>query len=214
LANVLLDEVDRELEKRGHAFCRYADDCNIYVWSRRAGHRVMEALTRLFARLRLKVNSEKSAVARVWERKFLGFRFWVAQGRVIRCRVAPEALKEMKDRIRRITCRNGGRSLEQVARELREYLTGWKTYFRLATTPRVFAALDEWIRHRLRAIQLKQWKQGRTIYRELRVRGLSSDKAAMVAGHCRSWWRTAGLGIHIALPNSVYDAMGVPRLRA
>lgn len=214
LANVLLDEVDRELEKRGHAFCRYADDCNVYVRSRRAGERVMGALIGLYARLRLRVNRDKSAVARAWERKFLGFSFWVAPGRVIRRRVAPQTLKEMRNRVRQITCRNGGRSLKAVAEELREYLTGWKIYFQLAETPRVFRDLDEWIRHRLRAVQLKQWKRGRTTYRELRARGLSEIGAAQVASNVRRWWHNASMKIHIALPTSYFEALGVPRLGA
>jgi RNA-directed DNA polymerase len=212
LANVLLDEVDRELEQRGHAFCRYADDCNVYVRSRRAGERVMAALTRLYARLRLTINPAKSAVARAWERKFLGFSFWVAPRRVIRRRVAPQALQEMKERVRQITCRNGGRSLKAVAAELREYLTGWKAYFRLAETPHVFDDLDKWIRHRLRAMRLKQWKRGTTTFRAARARGLSVDAAAMVAGHHRRWWHFARLATHLILPTRELDALGVPRL--
>ncbi len=178
LANVLLDEVDKDLEKRGLAFARYADDLNVYTGSARAAKDAMDTLKRLYGRLRLRVNDSKSAVARARERKFLGFSFWVAPGRVIRRRVAPAALKEMKDRVRQITSRNRGRSLTAVAAELREYLTGWKAYFRLAETPRIFRDLDEWIRHRVRAVQLKQWKRGRTMCRELRARGLSAEKAA------------------------------------
>jgi len=171
LANVLLDEVDKELEKRGHAFVRYADDCNVYVRSRRAGERVMETLRRLYARLRLRVNEAKSAVSRPQDRKFLGYSFWVAKGGVIKRRVAPKALAAMKDRVRGITTRNGGRSVKRVIAELRSYLTGWKAYFRLAETPRVLSDLDEWIRHRLRLVQLKQWKRGTTIYREMKRLG-------------------------------------------
>ena len=212
LANVLLDEVDKELEKRGHAFARYADDCNVYVRSRRAGERVMRALRRRYARLRLRVNETKSAVARPWDRKFLGYSFWVAKGREIKRRVASQALAAMKERIRGITRRNGGRSIESGIAELRGYLVGWKEYFRLADTPRIFRELDEWIRHRLRAIQLKQWKRGTTIYRELRARGMSEAAAARVAGNARRWWKNASMAIHIALPTSYYDRLGVPRL--
>ncbi len=210
LANVLLDEVDKELEKRGHTFARYADDCNVYVRSRRAGERVMQALRRLYARLRLRVNETKSAVARPWDRKFLGYSFWVAKGREIKRRVASQALAAMKERVRQITRRSGGRSIESVIAELRGYLAGWKEYFRLADTPRVLGDLDEWIRHRLRAIQLKQWKRGTTIYRELRSRGMSEDAASRVAGNARRWWKNASMAIHIALPTSLYN--GVPRL--
>jgi group II intron reverse transcriptase/maturase len=155
LANVLLDEVDKELEKRGHAFVRYADDCNVYVRSKRAGERVMGLLRRLYERLRLQVNESKSAVDLAWNRKLLGYSFWVAPGRVVKRRVARKALAAMKERVRVITRRTRGRSLAQVAADLRSYLAGWKAYFRLADTPRIFSDLDEWIRHRLRAIHLK-----------------------------------------------------------
>jgi len=212
LANVLLDEVDKELEKRGLPFARYADDLNVYTGSERAAQDAMATLKRLYTRLRLRVNEDKSTVARAWERKFLGFSFWVAPGRVIRRRVAPQALKEMRDRVRQITCRSGGRSLKAVAAELRDYLNGWKAYFRLAETSRIFRDLDEWIRHRLRAVQLKQWKRGRTMYRELCARGLSADKAAYVAANGRRWWHNTDMLIHLALPTRMFDALGVPRL--
>jgi len=212
LANVLLDEVDKELEKRGHAFVRYADDCNVYVRSRRAGEDVMKTLRRLYERLRLRINEAKSAVGRPWDRKFLGYSFWVAPGRKVKRRVAPKALEAMKDRVREITTRNGGRSMGTVIAELRAYLRGWKEYFRLADTPKVMQELDEWIRHRLRQVQLKQWKRGRTTYRELTARGLRPVVAAKVAANTRRWWRNSGMAIHIALPTSYYDRMGVPSL--
>ena len=189
LANVLLDEVDRALEKRGLMFARYADDLNVYAGSRRAADDAMVTLKRLFARLRLQVNDAKSAVARVWDRKFLGYSFWVAKGRVVRYRVAPAALAELKARVRVITNRTGGRSMESVAQDLRSYLVGWKNYFQLAETPRVFSDLDEWLRRRLRAVAHKQ------------------------VGSTRCWWRAACSGaVHSALPNSHFDRLGVPRL--
>jgi len=212
LANVLLDEVDKELEKRGLAFARYADDLNVYTGSERAAKDAMATLKRLYVQLRLRVNDSKSAVARARERKFLGFSFWVAPGRVIRRRVAPQALKKMKDRVRQITSRSGGRSLKAVGAELREYLSGWKNYFRLAETPNVFDDLDKWIRHRLRAVRLKQWKRGTTTFRAARAYGLSVDAAAMVAGHNRRWWHFAGRATHLILPTREIDALGVPRL--
>ena len=214
LANVLLDEVDQALERRGHAFVRYADDLNVYVRSRRAGERVMAALRRLYGRLRLRVHESKSAVARATERKFLGFSFWIATGREIRRRVAPQALAAMKDRVRKVTRRNAGRSLAQVCEKLRPYLTGWKAYFRLAQTPRIFAILDEWIRHRLRALQLKHWKRGRVIYRELRARGMTDRQSRRVAANGRRWWHNSAMMIHTALPNALFDELGVPRLAA
>jgi RNA-directed DNA polymerase len=214
LANVLLDEVDKELEKRGHAFARYADDCNVYVRSRRAGERVMETLRRLYANLRLRVNESKSAVARPWGRKFLGYSFWVAPGRKIRRRVASKALETMKDRVRAITARSAGRSMKSRIAELRMYLVGWKNYFQLADTPGVFQRLDEWIRHRLRAVQLHQWKRGRTVYRELRARGTPHAVAAIVARFTRRWWHNAAMHLHIALPVHHFDSLGLPRLAA
>ena len=212
LANVLLDEVDKELERRGHAFVRYADDLNVYVRSRTAGERVMAALRRLFAKLRLRINESKSAVALATQRKFLGFSFWVAKGRIVKRRVAPQALKRMKDRVRQITRRSGGRSLADVCQDLGKYLAGWKGYFQIAETPRVKADIDKWVRHRLRALQLKHWKRGKTVYRELTARGLSSDAAAQVAGNTRRWWHNSAMAIHIALPNALFDKLGVPRL--
>jgi hypothetical protein len=212
LANVLLDEVDRELEKRGLSFVRYADDLNVYVRSKRAGEDAMQTLRRLYARLRLRVNEAKSAVARPWDRKFLGYSFWVAPGRKVKRRVASKALAAMRERVREITARNGGRSMDRVIEELRSYLRGWKEYFRLAETPRVLSDLDEWIRHRLRLVQLKQWKRGTTIYRELRRLGTNEDAARQVAGNSRRWWKNSSMLLNTALPTSYYDRTGVPRL--
>jgi group II intron reverse transcriptase/maturase len=212
LANVLLDEVDKELERRGHAFVRYADDGNVYVRSRRAGERVKRTLVRLYAGLRLQINEAKSAVAHPQERQFLGYSIWYARGGVVKRKVGQKALGAMKERVRRITRRNGGRSIPTVAKELGTYLRGWKEYFRLAETPRIFQGLDEWIRHRLRAVQLKQWKRGRTVFRELRRRGLDLDAARRVATGTRRWWKNSGMLIHLALPASDYDRLGVPRL--
>jgi RNA-directed DNA polymerase len=212
LANVLLDEVDKELEKRGHHFVRYADDCNVYVQSHRAGERVMRQLRKLFTGLKLRVNESKSAIDLAQRRKILGYSFWVATGKVVKRRVSKKAIQAMKDRVREITQRNRGRSIEGVVTELRSYLAGWKEYYRLADTPRIFSDLDEWIRHRLRALHLKQWKRGTTIYRELRSRGMSHDSAAQVASHGRSWWNNSARAIHLALPNSYFDQLQLPRL--
>jgi len=212
LANVLLDEVDKELEKRGHAFVRYADDCNVYVRSRRAGERVMELLRRLYAKLRLRVNESKSAIDQAANRKLLGYSFWFGPKSMVKRRVAKKALATMKERVREITKRTRGRSIEQVAMELRSYLLGWKEYFKLADTPGTFAELDQWLRHRLRAIHLKHWKRGTTIYRELRRRDLSHAKAALVASNARRWWRNSKMLIHVAFPNSYFDQLGIPRL--
>jgi len=213
LANVLLDEVDKELEKRGLAFARYADDLNVYTGSKRAARDAMVTLKKLFGALRLRVNEAKSTVTWAGACKFLGYSFWVAKGRVVRPRVAPAALAEMKHRVRRITSRSGGRSLGTVAKELRAYLTGWGLYFQLAETPRVFRSLDEWIARRLRMVQLKQWKRGTTVYRELRSRNVPESVARGAAAHARRWWAIAAHGgLQTALPISYFDRLGVPRL--
>jgi group II intron reverse transcriptase/maturase len=214
LANVLLDEVDKELEKRGHAFVRYADDCNVYVRSRRAGERVMGLLKRLYAKLRLRVNASKSAVDWAGRRKLLGYSFWVSSGHVVKRRVSAKALAALKDRVRGLTRRTGGRSVNQVVTELRVYLTGWKQYYRLADTPGIFAQLDKWLRHRLRAIHLKHWKRGPTIYRELRRRGLCHAAAVKVAANGRRWWHNSAMAINIAFPIHYFDQLGLPRLAA
>jgi RNA-directed DNA polymerase len=212
LANVLLDEVDKELERRGHCFVRYADDANVYVRSRRAGERVMRLLRRLYARLRLTVNETKSTVASVFRRKFLGYSFWTAPGGKIKRRVADKAMATFKQRVRELTRRSCGHSLNEVVKQLRVYVLGWKAYFRLADTPGVWSDLDKWIRHRIRAIQLKQWTRGTTTYRELRKRGASSDVAAQVAANTRRWWRNSGLLLHTVLNLRWADQLGIPRL--
>jgi group II intron reverse transcriptase/maturase len=212
LANVLLDEVDRELERTGHAFVRYADDCNVYVRSRRAGERVMARLSKMYERLRLKINTEKSAVAPVFDRQFLGLAFWVAPGGEVKRRVAKKALRAMKEKVKEITDRNGGRSLAQVFERLSSYLAGWRTYFRLADTPRIFADLDGWIRRRLRMLQLKQWKRGTTAFRELRARGVPHDTAVGIARDLRRWWHNAQQLSNVAFPTRYFDELGLPRL--
>jgi RNA-directed DNA polymerase len=212
LANVLLDEVDRELERRGHCFVRYADDCNVYVRSRKAGERVMALLRRCYARLRLTVNETKSAVAAVWGRKFLGYGLWPAKGGEVKRRVADKPMATFKQRVRELTRRSGGRSMAEVIERLRPYLLGWKAYFGLAQTPRVWRELDEWLRHRLRAIQLKHWKRGTTMYRELKALGASDADAHRVAANSRCWWRNSAKRLNRALPIAYFDRLGVPRL--
>ena len=214
LANVLLDEVDRELERRGHAFVRYADDCNVYVRSRRAGERVMALLRKQFAQLRLRINESKSAVALVSHRKLLGYTFWFAPDGTVRRAVCEQALHRMKEQVRRITRRSGGRSVEQVAENLRKYLLGWREYFRLAQRPKIFQTLDQWLRHRMRAIHLKHWRRGKVIYENLRARGLSVDQARTVAGNSRRWWHNSGLLLNRAFSIRYFDQLGVPRLVA
>lgn len=212
LANVLLDEVDKELERRGHSFARYADDCNVYVHSRRAGQRVMALLEKMYAKLHLQVNEAKSAMASVFGRKFLGYSLWVAKGAEVKFRVANKPMATFKQRIRQLTRRSGGRSMGEVVQRLRPYMLGWKAYFGLAQTPGVWRTLDEWLRHRLRAIELKHWKRGKTMFRELRVMGASVDVAAQVAGNSRSWWRNSDRLLKTVLTIAYFDRLGVPRL--
>ncbi len=212
LANVLLDEVDKALEARGYCFARYADDCNVYVGSKKAGERVMAYLRRLYVNLKLQINEAKSAVASAFGRKFLGYALWVAKGREVKCKVAQKPLQNFKARIRQLTRRSGGRSMAQVVDKLRPYLLGWKAYFGMAQTPGVWRGLDEWLRHRLRAIQLRQWKRPKTIHRELKALGASDDVAKQVAGNCHRWWRNSDGVIKRVLTIAYFDRLGVPRL--
>ena len=211
LANVMLDEVDKVLEKHGHCFARYADDCNVYVRSHKAGERVMALLRRCYAKLGLKVNEAKSAVADVRGRKFLGYSFWSYRGKVRRG-VAEKPMTTFKQRVRQLTRRTGGRNMAQVIKRLRPYLLGWKAYFGLAQTPRIWRSLDEWLRHRLRAIQLKHWKRGSTIYRELIALGATAQVAKRVAGNSRCWWRNSDGDIKRVLTIAYFDKLGLPRL--
>jgi RNA-directed DNA polymerase len=212
LANVLLDEVDKELERRGHCFVRYADDANVYVRSKQAGKRVMALLRKLYAKLHLMVNETKSAVASAFGRKFLGFSFWVAPKGEIKCKVAAKPMATYKQRIRQLTRRSGGRSMAEVVERLRPYVLGWKAYFRLSQTPRVWRTLDEWTRHRLRAIQLKHWKRGSTMYRELKALGATETVARRVAGNSRCWWRNSDRLLKTVLTIAYFDRLRVPRL--
>lgn len=208
LANLLLDELDRELEKRGHRFVRYADDCNIYVRRRLSAKRVKRSITRFLSiRLRLKVNESKSAIGRPWERSFLGFTL----SRILNRQVSTKALKAMKARVRKITRRTRGRRIDQVVAELRTYLLGWKAYFDFAEVRSIFKELDSWIKRRLRCYLWKQW--GRRGYRELRNRGVSRDLAWNTAKSAHGPWRLSrSPGLAFALPARYFDALGLPKL--
>ena len=211
LANVLLDDVDRELERRGHCFVRYADDANVYVRSQKAGERVMALLRRLYEKLHLSVNESKSAVASAFGRKFLGYELWSRRGEVRRA-VSYKAQKQFKQRIRQLTRRNCGRSMQRVVDDLRRYLLGWKAYFSLSQTPKILRLLEEWIRHRLRAIQLKQWKRGTTAFTKLQALGANRDDAQRAVGNTRRWWRTSCLGLNRVLNLAWFDRLGLLRL--
>jgi len=212
LANVLLDEVDKALHARSYSFARYADDCNVYVGSVKAGERVMGYLRKLYTGLKLQINEAKSAVASVFGRKFLGYALWVAKGKEVKCKVADKPLQNFKARIRQLTRRSGGRSMAQVVEKLRPYVLGWKAYFGMAQTPRVWRELDEWMRHRLRAIQLKHWKRPRAIYRELKALGAKENVARQVAVNSRRWWRNSDRLLKTVLTIAYFDGLGVPRL--
>ena len=211
LSNLVLDELDRELERRGHRFVRYADDCNIYVHSQRAGQRVMAKVTRFIRRrLKLKVNEAKSAVARPEERKFLGFS--ISNDGSER-RIAPKALLRCKQRLRELTRRTRGVSLEQMIKELAAYLRGWKGYFGFCQTPWTLRNLDYWIRRRLRSMIWKQWKRGPTRFRELRKRAVNPLLVAHTIRSCHGPWRLANSpALAIALPNAYFASLGLPAL--
>src|SRR6201992_3476564 len=211
LSNIVLDDLDKELARRGHRFCRYADDCNIYFRSLPAGERVRASISRFLTnKLRLKVNEAKSAVARPEERKFLGFS--IANDGSER-RIAPKALDKFKDRIREITCRTRGISLPQMIADLTPYLIGWRGYFGFCQTPRVLTNLEAWIRRRLRAYLWQQLQNGPNRFKELRQRGLPKFHAAVAAGSPTSFWRMSGHpAVQQALRNPYFDGLGLPRL--
>jgi RNA-directed DNA polymerase len=211
LSNLVLDDLDKELSRRGHRFCRYADDCNIYVRSHRAGERVMASVTRfLTEKLKLKVNEAKSAVARPEERKFLGF---TIMNDGVERRIAPKALSKFKMKIRDITGRTRGRSLEQIVEDLAPYLIGWRGYFGFCQTPRVLTRLEAWIRRRLRSYLWRQWRNGHNRFKELRRRGVSKFQAAAAANSPTGCWRMSSHpSVQSALRNHVFDDLGLPRL--
>ena len=212
LSNIVLDELDRELERRGHRFVRYADDSNIYVRSQRAGERVMRSIKQFITKqLKLKVNEQKSAVARPGERKFLGFSFtWPREPKR---RIAPKAIARFKQRVRELTRRTRGVSLEAMVEQLGRYLTGWRGYFGFCQTPSVMQRLDQWLRRRLRSVVWKQWKYTRVRFAELRKRGLSKDLAAQTAGSAHGPWRLSNSpALAIALPNAFFVSLGLPSL--
>jgi len=212
LSNLLLDDLDQELERRGHRFVRYADDSNIYVRSERAGLRVMESLTAFLTnKLKLKVNESKSAVARPGQRKFLGFSF--TGGDKVRRRIAPKAVLRFKERIRELTRRSRGTSVERMVEELRRYLNGWLGYFGFCETPRVLSDLEGWLRRKLRCFLWKQWKRGRVRFKELTTRGVGKELAAQTTSSAHGPWRMSNSpALNIALNNAYFKALGLPPL--
>jgi RNA-directed DNA polymerase len=215
LSNLVLDELDRELTARGHRFVRYADDCNIYVRSERAGRRVMESVKRFIAsKLKLKVNEAKSAVAKPQERKFLGFSFYMGKKGPKR-RIAPKALERFKERVREITLGSRGRSMKQTIEELTLYLRGWMGYFGFCETPSELRNLDSWIRRRLRCAFWQQWKTSRKRYAELVKRGVRPELAKSMAGSNQGPWHLSlSQAMSIALPNAELGSLGLFSLAA
>jgi len=212
LANVLLDDVDRELEKRGHAFARYADDCNVYVGSKRAGERVMAGMRELFEKLRLRINESKSAVAPVTERKFLGYSFELTAAGEVDFVLAPKALEALKTRVRTLTGRARGWSFASVVLALSTYLRGWRQYFRFVKSERL-ANLDAWIRRRLRALQLKQWKTPGAIMRAMKHAEIPDDVGCRLNAHRRRYWAMANHpAMTRAMKNTTFTQLGLYRL--
>jgi RNA-directed DNA polymerase len=214
LSNLMLDDLDQELEKRGLRFVRYADDCNIYVASKRAGERVMQSITKFLNRkLRLKVNEAKSAVDKPSARKFLGFTF--TNQEIPRRRIAPASLERIKAKIKRITNRKRGNSLNQIIEELTNYLRGWLNYYGFCETPTVLQELEQWMRRKLRCLIWKRWKRGTTRYKRLRALGLNSLNAWEGAGNgSRGPWRmSATPPLHNALSIAYFRSLGLPELR-
>lgn len=213
LSNLMLDDLDRELEKRGHRFVRYADDCNIYVRSERAGQRVMESISRFITdKLKLKINRRKSRVIRAGEGKFLGFGF--TKNKESKRNISPEALKRFRERVRKITRRTRGISLEKMVSDLRPYLIGWRNYFGFCETGWQLKLLDSWIRRRLRSVAWKQWKRGRRRFAELRKRGIDKRRAAEAASCSQHgpWRMSTCPTLHTALSNAYFYSLGLPLL--
>jgi RNA-directed DNA polymerase len=211
LSNIILDELDRKLELRGHRFVRYADDCNIYVRSERAGHRVMESISKFITRkLKLKVNQSKSKVDRPWLCKFLGFRI---VGKETKRGIAPRSLSRFKKRVRQLTCYRRGVTIEQMIERLNRYLIGWRGYYGYCQTPSVLVRLDSWIRRRLRCVYWRRWKRGKKRFAELRKRGINKDLSAQAAGSVQGPWRISrSPALSFVFPNAHFNTLGLALL--
>jgi group II intron reverse transcriptase/maturase len=212
LSNILLTDLDRELERRGHRFCRYADDCNIYVKSQTAGQRAMVAITDYLERkLKLQVNRDKSAVARPWQRKFLGYS--VTWHKQVRLKIADSSLKRLKDRVREIVAGNASRNLPATIAALNPVLRGWTSYFRLTEVKGVLEELDGWIRRKLRCLLWRQWKRPATRNKRLQARGLDKTRAWKSASNGRGpWWNAGASHMNTAYPKSFFDVLGLVSL--
>lgn len=214
LSNLVLDELDKELERRGHKYCRFADDCNIYVSSQRAGQRVMESISKyITSKLKLRVNQLKSAVGKPRERKFLGFR--LTGNKEVKRAIAPKAIERFKEKVRELTRRTKGKSVKQVVEDLAQYLKGWKSYFGYCQTPSLLKRLDCWIRHRLRSLVWKQWELPKKRYSQLRKRGVSHSLAITTANSRKGPWPISQAeAMSFAFPNAFFRSLGLPELSA
>ena len=209
LSNIMLHDLDQELEKRGHKFVRYADDCNIYVKTQRAGERVLESVRQyLEKKLKLKVNRKKSKVERAKAAKFLGFSFYKRKGK-IHIRIAKRSLERLKDKMRRLTRRTRSGKLEDILQELNRYVVGWVAYYRLAETPSVYQRLDKWLRRRLRQMLWKRWKRGTTRFRELARLGVPKERARLSAGGRSSWLMSQTPAMNEALSTAFWRNSGL-----
>lgn len=210
LSNIILDDLDKELERRGHSFCRYADDCNIYVQSRRAGERVFETIENFLERkLKLKVNREKSIVGRPWRRKFLGYTVTIQKE--AKLKVSPESVSRLRGKLKEVIRKGRGRNLKRFIKEdLNPILRGWWNYYRLSEVKTTFEELDGWIRRRLRCIIWRQWKRARTRAKKLMARGLAEDRAYKSAynGH-GSWWNSGAPHMNVAFPKQYFNSLGL-----
>jgi group II intron reverse transcriptase/maturase len=212
LSNILLTDLDRELERRGHRFCRYADDCNIYVKSEAAGQHAMAAITDYLERkLKLQVNRDKSAVARPWQRKFLGYS--VTMHKQARLKIADSSLKRLKDRVREIVVGNASRNLGKTIEALNPVLRGWTSYFRLTEVKGVLQELDGWIRRKLRCLLWRQWKRPATRNKRLQERGLGETRAWKSASNGHGpWWNAGASHMNAAYPKRFFDELGLVSL--
>ena len=209
LSNIVLDELDRELERRDHRFVRYADDCNIYVRSARAGQRVMASISIFITRkLKLKVNPSKSKVDRPWRCKFLGFS--IIAGKQTQRSIAPSSLRRFKRRVRKLTCYRRGVSVEQMIEQLNRYLIGWRGYFGYCQSRSILQVLDCWIRRRLRCVYWRRWKRGKRRFAELRKLDIRKELAAKAAGIIHGPWRLSrSPALSYAFPNAHFDSLGL-----
>jgi len=212
LSNIVLDDLDRELERRGHLFVRYADDCNIYVGSERAGRRVMDSISKFITgKLKLKVNQSKSKIDRPWRCKFLGFR--IIAGKQSKRSIAPSSLVRFKQRVRKLTCYRRGVTIEQMIEKLNRYLMGWRGYFSYCQSHSILQLLDCWIRRRLRCVYWRRWKRGKKRFAELRKLDIGKGLAARAAGSVHGPWRLSrSPALSYALPNAHFDSLGLALL--